>query len=208
MSKTRPRRGTRSTKGLGRVFVPFVLLCGLTFAGCSQQMGNQPHVRPLESSPIFANDQSARPFVPGTVTSGYTRTNHRVEPPANFDANADALPFALTGDVLRRGQERFNIYCSECHGQAGDGDGMVVQRGFSRPPSYYDPRLRQAPLGHFYDVMTNGYGAMASYAMQVEPQDRWAIAAYIRTLQVSRSATIADVPVEKRSELGTGGAVR
>jgi len=146
--------------------------------------------------------------VAGTIVSGYTRTNHRLDAPPSFDPNADSLPFALNADILRRGQKRFEIYCSECHGLAGDGNGIVVQRGFSRPPSYYDPRLRQAPLGHFYDVMTNGYGAMASYASQVEPNDRWAIAAYIRTLQASRNGTIADVPAEKRSELQTGGAAK
>ena len=189
-----------------RVLLAFVSL--LTFTACAQQMGNQPHVRPLERSSVFPGDQSARPVVPGTVASGYTRTNHRLESMAGFDPNADSLPFTLTSDVLARGQQRFNIYCSACHGQTGDGNGMVVQRGFSRPPSYYDPRLRQAPLGHFYDVITKGYGAMASYAAQVEPQDRWAIAAYIRTLQASRSATIADVPPEKRSEFETGGGAR
>jgi mono/diheme cytochrome c family protein len=171
-------------------------------------MGHQPHVRPLEPSPVFPNHQSARPTVAGTIVSGYTRTNHRLDAPPSFDPNADSLPFALNADILRRGQERFEIYCSECHGLAGDGNGIVVQRGFSRPPSYYDPRLRQAPLGHFYDVMTNGYGAMASYASQVEPNDRWAIAAYIRMLQASRNGTIADVPAEKRSELQTGGAAK
>jgi mono/diheme cytochrome c family protein len=178
----------------------------LGFAGCAQQMGRQPHVRPLEPSSVFANRQSARPPVPGTVASGYTRTNHRIDPLPQFDPNTDSLPFTLSAGVLQRGRERFAIYCSECHGLTGEGNGIVVQRGFSRPPSYYDPRLRQAPLGHFYDVMTNGYGAMASYAAQVEPQDRWAIAAYIRTLQASRTATIADVPQDKRSELENGGA--
>jgi len=127
-----------------------------------------------------------------------------LDPSPGFDPNADSLPFPLTKQVLERGRERFNIYCSACHGEAGDGDGIVVQRGFSKPPSYYDERLRQAALGHFYDVMTNGYGAMATYAVQVEPNDRWAIAAYIRTLQFSRSATIDDVPLDKRADLSRG----
>jgi len=136
----------------------------LVLTGCAQQMGHQPHVRPLEPSSVFADRQSARPPVAGTVVSGYTRTNHRLDPLPPFDPNSDSLPFALNAGVLQRGRERFEIYCSECHGLTGDGNGIVVQRGFSRPPSYYDPRLRQAPLGHFYDVITNGYGAMASYA--------------------------------------------
>jgi len=174
----------------------------LALAACAQQMGHQPHVQPLEPSSVFPDRQSARPPVAGTVVSGYTRTNHRLDPIPQFDPNTDSLPFALNADVLQRGRERFDIYCSECHGLAGDGNGIVVQRGFSRPPSYYDPRLRQAPLGHFYDVITNGYGAMASYAAQVEPQDRWAIAAYVRTLQASRTATVAELPADKRAELG------
>jgi mono/diheme cytochrome c family protein len=180
----------------------------LAFTSCAQQMGHQPHVRPLEPSSVFANRQSARPLVPGTVASGYTRTNHRLDPLPRFDPTADSLPFTLNAEILQRGRERFNIYCSECHGLTGDGNGIVVQRGFSRPPSYYDPRLRQAPLGHFYDVMTNGYGAMASYASQVESEDRWAIAAYIRTLQASRSVNIADIPPDKRAQLDTGGTAK
>jgi mono/diheme cytochrome c family protein len=178
-------------------------------SSCVQQMGTQqPHVRPLERSAAFSDRQSARPIVGGTVPSGYTRTNHRLDMNAGFDPNADALPFPLTADTLRRGRQRFNIYCSACHGETGDGNGIVVQRGFSKPPSYFEDRLRQVPLGHFYDVMTNGYGAMASYAVQVEPSDRWAIAAYIRTLQFSRSRTIAEVPAEKRGQLETGGSAR
>lgn len=186
-----------------------VSLVGLiALAGCVQQMGVKPNVRPLAESSAFPNGQSARPVVPGTVPSGFTRTNHRRDAVPAFDPNSDSLPFPLTREVLDRGRARFNIYCAECHGQIGDGNGIVVQRGFSRPPSYYEDRLRQAPLGHFYDVMTNGFGAMASYAMQVEPRDRWAIAAYIRALQVSRSATISDVPPDKRAELENGGVAR
>ena len=201
MSKIR----RKSTFGWRRLLVvPGVLL----FSACAQQMGTQPHVRPLEPSAIFPNEQSARPLVAGTVPTGYTRTNHRLEPPASFDPNADTLPFPLTSEVLERGRERYNIYCSACHGLTGEGNGMVVQRGFSRPPSYFEPRLRQAPLGHFYDVIKNGYGAMASYAVQVEPKDRWAIAAYIRTLQASRSVPVAEAPVEKRAQLEQGGAAK
>jgi mono/diheme cytochrome c family protein len=172
-------------------------------------MGSQqPHVRPLEPSVVFANRQSARPLVPGVIASGYTRTNRRLELIRSVDPNADKLPFALTAETLRRGRERFNIYCTACHGETGDGNGIVVQRGFSRPPSYFEDRLRQAPLGHFFDVITNGYGAMASYAVQIEPNDRWAIAAYVRTLQFSRNRSINDVPAEKRSELQTGGTAK
>lgn len=180
------------------------MACLIMLTGCVQQMGVQPNVRPLSQSPVFPGNQSARPTVAGTVPSGYTRTNHRVEMLTAFDAQTDSLPFPVTTDFLNRGQERFNIYCSACHGETGDGNGIVVQRGFSKPPSYFEDRLRQAPLGHFYDVMTNGFGAMASYAVQVEPRDRWAIAAYIRTMQLSRNARIDDVPLNKRAELKGG----
>jgi mono/diheme cytochrome c family protein len=107
----------------------------------------------------------------------------------------------VTDEVMARGQERFNVYCSPCHGQTGLGDGMVVQRGFRAPPSYHDERLRNSPPGYFFDVMTNGFGAMQDYAAQVSVSDRWAIAAYIRALQLSRHATVADVPADRRSDL-------
>lgn len=200
MSKIR----RKTTSCLRWLLVPVVLI----FSACAQQMGNQPQVRPLEPSSVFPNQQSARPVVAGTVPTGYTRTNRRLEPLISFDPNADTIPFPLTSDVLERGRERYNIYCSACHGLTGEGNGMVVQRGFSRPPSYFEPRLRQVPLAHFYDVMKNGYGAMASYAVQVEPQDRWAIAAYIRTLQASRSVPVTEVPQEKRAQLEAGGTAR
>jgi mono/diheme cytochrome c family protein len=178
------------------------------FSACVQQMGIQPNVKPLAESSAFPNGQSARPVVPGTVPSGYTRINHRLEQLTPFDPNSDSLPFPLTDELLKRGRERFSIYCSECHGQTGDGNGIVVQRGFSKPPSYFEERLRQEPLGHFYDVMTNGFGAMASYAVQVEPRDRWAIAAYIRTLQMSRQVSINDIPADKQTDLADGGGAR
>ncbi|HJT06952.1 MAG TPA: cytochrome c, partial [Stellaceae bacterium] len=110
-------------------------------------------------------------------------------------------PFPATAQVLERGQQRFNVYCSPCHGEAGDGNGMIVQRGFPRPPSYHIDRLRQAPSQHFYDVISNGYGAMYSYAARVAPADRWAIVAYIRALQASQNATLAQVPENERSAL-------
>ncbi len=125
----------------------------------------------------------------------------RVAAAENFDKNTNELPFPLTAEVLERGQQRFEINCAVCHGKTGGGGGMVVKRGFSPPPPYHSERLRNLPLGHFYDVITNGYGGMGSYAAQVEPRDRWAIAAYIRALQLSQNANISDVPPEKRGEL-------
>jgi cytochrome c553 len=171
-------------------------------------MASQPHVRPLEPSAFFADGQSARPRVPGTVPSGYTRNNMRVEPARAFDPDAQDLPFPLTREVLERGRARFDIYCAVCHARTGEGDGMIVRRGFSRPPSYHIDRLRQAPLGHFFDVETNGYGAMPRYDAQLSASDRWSIAAYIRALQLSRDATLDDVPADKRQELGSAGRTK
>ena len=169
----------------------FLSLCLCTLlpslsSACVQQMGSQPQGRPLQSSAQFGDRQSARPSVRGTISSGYTRTNHRLEMNPAFDPNANSLPFPFSAEVLERGRERYNIYCSVCHGETGDGYGEVVHRGFKKPDSFFEDRLRQAPLGHFYDVITNGFGTMASNAVQVEPRDRWAIAAYIRTLQNNR----------------------
>ncbi len=111
------------------------------------------------------------------------------------------FPFPITLDILERGRERFEIYCATCHGRTGDGNGMIVQRGFPPPPSYHIDRLRQAPVGHFYNVITRGYGVMYSYASRVEPRDRWAIAAYIRALQLSHNAVLADAAPEGRTQL-------
>lgn len=206
MSKTDGARILKTRHSLLRS-----ILCATCLAcapACVQQMASQPHERPLQASAVFPDGQSARPKVFGTVPSGYTRNNMRVAPTQSYDPNAQELPFPLTREVLERGQERFNIYCAVCHARTGEGDGPVVRRGFSRPPSYHIDRLRQAPLGHFFDVETNGYGAMPRYDAQVSASDRWAIAAYIRALQLSRNATIEDVPADKRAQLEKGGQTK
>ncbi|HVN81647.1 MAG TPA: cytochrome c [Terriglobia bacterium] len=118
---------------------------------------------------------------------------------------SDVFPFPITREVLDRGQERFDIYCSVCHDRLGTGNGMIPQRGFRHPPSYHSDRLRNAPVGYLFDVITNGFGAMADYAAQVSPRDRWAIIAYIRALQLSQNAILADVPPEERQKLASGG---
>jgi mono/diheme cytochrome c family protein len=163
-------------------------------AGCRADMQNQPYKRPLAESDFYADKRSARPLVEGTVARGNERadTYYYTGKIGNEDGNY--LPFPVTAEVMQRGQQRFNIYCSPCHGEAGDGNGMIVQRGFKRPPSYHNERLRKAPIGYFFDVMTNGFGVMLDYSQQVKPEDRWAIAAYIRALQLSQGATRADVP--------------
>ncbi len=170
-------------------------------SNCSQKMASQPDHKPFAKSEFFANGQLAQKPVEGTIPSGFTRTNQRIEVNETFDKNSNELPFPLTEEVLKRGKERFEINCAVCHSATGDGSGMIAQRGFSKPPTYHSERLRNVPLGHFYDVITNGYGGMGSYATQVEPDDRWAIAAYIRALQLSQNANVADVPPEKVGEL-------
>jgi mono/diheme cytochrome c family protein len=170
-------------------------------SGCRQDMHDQPKYRPLQLSGLFSDNRSERPLLPGTVARGFLRAD---EGAYTGKVNGQAIttfPFPVTKEVLIRGQERFNIYCSPCHSRTGDGNGMIVQRGFSHPPSYHTDRLRNAPVGHFFDVITNGFGAMQSYAARVEPQDRWAIIAYVRALQVSRNARAADVPADKQAEL-------
>jgi len=158
-------------------------------------MADQPAYRPLEPSTIFANGSSARPVPEGTIARGSL-------PVAKDTAQETALPFPLTRDLLERGRDRFNIFCSPCHGETGSGQGIVVLRGLRRgPPSFHIDRLRQAPLGHFFDVITNGFGGMADYAAQVPYRDRWAIAAYVRVLQFSQAAPFESVPVSEKYRL-------
>ena len=157
-------------------------------------MHDQPRFKPLAQSDFYSDLRSARPPVEGTVAQGQLHEDTYFYTGKVGNNDGDYLPFPATADVLARGQQRFNIYCSPCHGETGDGNGMIVQRGYKRPPSYHIDRLRRAPIGYFFDVMTNGFGAMPDYAEQVEPKDRWAIAAYIRALQLSQHAGASDVP--------------
>jgi mono/diheme cytochrome c family protein len=187
-----------------------LLMACVVFAGCQgttdlerlrQEMYNQSKYEPLEKSDFFADGRASRPWVAGTVARDHLRTDtHLYEGKVNGE-NATTFPFAITEQVLDRGQERFNIFCSPCHGTLGDGRGMVVRRGLRQPPSYHIDRLRAETPGYFYDVMTNGFGVMYSYASHIKPEDRWAIAAYIRALQVSQGATLEDLPAAERRRL-------
>lgn len=185
------------------------------FAGCDlQDMYRQPKREPLQASDFFADGRSARPLEADTVaqSAGWKR---RFAPPDDQRRDAsvtfytgksdgkdvEAVPFPVTKEVLLRGRERFNVFCSTCHDRTGNGNGMIVQRGFRRPPSFHTAQLRQMPIGHFFDVMTNGFGTMPDYAAQVPPEDRWSIAAYVRTLQFSQHAPVADVPPDKIPQL-------
>ena len=174
----------------------------ITFGCTYNPMRDQPRYEPLEASQFFPDNTSARPVVPGAVANNYDVTNEWFYTGKTPDGQlVNVFPFPVTMEVLKRGQERFNIYCSPCHGLSGMGNGMIVQRGFSHPPSYHQDRLRNAPIGHFVDVITNGYGQMYSYAYRVKPEDRWAIAAYIRALQLSQNANINDVPATEQQQL-------
>ena len=166
----------------------------LLLAGCRLDMQVQPYQRPLVESDFYADKRSERPIIAGTVARGHLDADTYFYTGKIGSNDGDYMPFPVTAQVLARGQQRFNIYCSPCHSELGDGNGMIVQRGYKRPPSYHIERLRKAPIGYFFDVMTNGFGAMPDYSQQVEPADRWAIAAYIRVLQLSQHATEADVP--------------
>jgi mono/diheme cytochrome c family protein len=165
-------------------------------------MAVQPKYDPLEPSDFFADGMSARPRIPGTVARGEIAMTGYLATGKINGQDGNGFPFPVTIQVVNRGEERFNIYCSECHGKVGDGNGMIPSRGYRRPPSYHTDTLRAAPNGHFFDVMTNGFGAMPSYAAQVPVTDRWAIIAYIRALQLSQHATVSDVPPQLRANLG------
>jgi mono/diheme cytochrome c family protein len=173
---------------------------------CRQDMHDQPKLRPLRSSALFEDQRSARALVAGTVARGSLREDALYFTGKQGRDFTPEIPVPVTPALLARGQERFQIYCSPCHGRTGRGDGMIVQRGFKAPSSYHVDRLRAAPVGFFYDVMTNGFGAMADYSAQVTPADRWAIVAYLRVLQYSQYAPAADVPAAARAALETSVA--
>jgi cytochrome c5 len=170
-------------------------------AGCRQQMADQPHQRPLEPSNFFDNGMASRPVEPGTVArAGRVQNEQRLNSKADGKL-IDGFPFEVTMEVLARGQERYEIFCSPCHDRLGNGQGMIVRRGFTPARSFHDPRLRDAPAGHFFQVMTQGFGQMPSYANQLSEHDRWAVIAYIRALQLSRNARLDQLPPEDRTKM-------
>jgi mono/diheme cytochrome c family protein len=177
---------------------PLRLLAVLALAGCRQDMHDQPRFKPLAKSDFYGDLRSARAPVEGTIARGQLHEDGYFYTGKVGNAPGDYMPFPANEDVLARGRERFDIYCSPCHSRLGDGNGVIVQRGFRRPPSYHTDRLRNAPLGYFFDVMTNGFGAMPDYAAQISARDRWNIVAYIRALQLSQNATAAAVPAGQK----------
>ena len=203
-------RWTNEKRGLSPFFVrgkwglsPFLLLvaCGI---GCRQDMHDQPKFTPLEESAFFEDGTSSRVPVEGTVARGQLRDDVHLYTGRSGTGAQDwvtALPFEITPELLDRGQERFDIFCSVCHDRLGTGNGMIVQRGFRRPPTYHQERLREAPVGYLFDVIPNGFGAMPDYGAQIGVEDRWLIVAYLRALQLSQNASPDDVPADQRSVL-------
>jgi mono/diheme cytochrome c family protein len=166
----------------------------LVMAGCRADMQDQPRMFPQRGSEFFADGRSARPQVENTVARGQLHEDSYFYTGLEGGKEGNALPFAVTPAVLERGQERYNVYCTPCHSRVGNGEGMIVQRGYRPAGNFHTDRLMNAPLGHFFSVITNGYGAMPEYASQVAPADRWAIVAYIKALQLSQNAKPADAP--------------
>ena len=180
------------------------VLTALACQGCRQDMHDQPRYKPLARSAFFGDERSARPRVPGTVARGHLPGDPVLETGKAGTAFVTAVPVPIDLPLLKRGEQRYRIYCSPCHGQVGRGDGMIVKRGYRQPPSFHIERLRAQPAGYFFDVITAGFGAMPDYAAQVAVPDRWAIVAYVRALQLSQNARLADVPRERRGELAAG----
>jgi len=170
-------------------------------AGCRQDMHDAPRYEAFEASSTFADNRSSRTPPAGTVARGWLRDDEALYTGKINGVPVDEFPFAIGHDELARGQQRFNIYCTPCHGRLGDGQGMVVQRGLRQAASYHQDRLRQEKNGYFFDVITNGFGAMQGYAEQIPVRDRWLIVAYVRTLQLSQHASVNDVPAARRGAL-------
>ena len=189
-------------------------LAAFLLAGCRQDMHDTPRYEAFEASSTFPDNRASRTAPAGTVARGWLRDDEALYTGKINGETVDQFPFAIGREDVVRGQQRFNIYCTPCHGRLGDGQGMVVQRGLRQAASYHQDRLRQEKVGYFYDVISNGFGAMQGYAEQIPVRDRWLIVAYVRTLQHSQHAPVADVPADRRAELdaspasaaGQGGA--
>ncbi len=190
--------------------IVWTLLLGASalLTGCRQDMHNQPRYKPLAYTTFFGDERSARPSIEDTVARGQLHIDSARYTGKVDGKDVDTIPIQITKADLERGQDRFNIYCTPCHGRLGNGHGMIVSRGLRQPPSYHEERLRTAPIGHFFDVMTNGYGSMYSYASRVAVDDRWRIAAYIRALQYSQNpeGTAANAQAAAKNPAAAGMA--
>ncbi len=196
--RTCPRGSVR------RLAVLLLAVAALSTVGCRQDMQDQPYYEPFEASELFDNGTTNQPLPVGTVARGLLKEDAHYWFGRNESGQlVDKLPAQIQGsrELLERGRERFDIYCSVCHDTSGSGRGMIVRRGFKQPQPLYEQRLKDMPLGYFYDVATNGFGIMPAYSKQVPEDDRWAIAAYIRVLQLSQGSTVDELPADVRSEL-------
>lgn len=178
-----------------------LLVLALAGPACRQDMHDQPRLEPLEASPIFADGRASRPRVPGTIARGEREYDAHFLEGRVGDELAPRFPAPVTRETLERGRERYDAFCAACHDRAGTGQGIVVKRGLKQPPSFHIERLRQAPPGYFFDVITRGFGAMYDLSDRIAPADRWAIVAYLRALQRSQNASLADVPEAARARL-------
>ena len=184
-----------------------LLAIALVALGCRQDMHDQPKYEPLEASSLYPHESSSRAWVEGTVARGMLRDDRVFYTGlTDDDAFVQELPIPLDRKLVERGQNRYQAFCSPCHGSTGDGRGMVVRRGFKHPKPFHEERLRQIGVGYFFNVMTNGFGQMSSYAAQLEPADRWAIAAYIRALQLSWETSISNLSDEDRARIAAAGS--
>lgn len=179
-----------------------ILTVALVTAACRQDMHDQVKYEPLEESSFFENGMSSRPLVEGTIAREMPQEETAFHTGrTTTDEFVTELPMELTRELLERGRSRFDVFCSPCHGQTGDGLGMIVRRGFKQPTSFHDQRLRESPVGYFFDVMSNGFGQMSSYASQVPIEDRWAISAYISALQLSQNIPVDSLSAEEQQKL-------
>jgi len=182
------------------------LLVAASAPACRRDMQDAPRSKTLAKSAFFKDHRASRPLIAGTIARGGLEEDKLLYAGRDGDALSETFPFPVTAGVLARGRERFDVYCAPCHSRTGEGNGMIVQRGFKRPPSYHEDRLRGMAPGYFVSVMVNGFATMPSYALQVAAEDRWAIAAYIKALQLSRHASVSDLTPDERTRLATGEA--
>lgn len=184
-----------------RAYLLPLLASALLLSGCGRNMYDQARYEPYDPSPLFGDGTSSRPLIEGTVSRERGGVQEAFFTGQDANGLVTELPIPLTQAVLERGQERYNIYCAVCHNYSGDGNGMIVQKGFVQPASFHEERLRVAPVGYFYTAITNGFGRMYSYASRIPPEDRWAISAYIRALQLSQNAAVAELPADLQAQL-------
>lgn len=196
----------RTSGSLRLAALAITALCALASSGCDrmrQDMATQPKNRPLSPSDFFRDGRSERPLLENTVARGSLANDELL-----VAKDSNTFPLPVDQALLERGQQRYGVFCTPCHGLQGDGNGMVALRGMKHPPSYHIDRLRESPNGYYYDVITNGFGQMYGYAAQIPPRDRWAIVAYVRALQLSRHARASELPAELREKLTSGDTAK